>query len=357
MGLARRLAALVALAVGGAVAAGNCPASAQTTAEPSPEIVAGARQEGRLASFGMPADRVALAGIFRLLADKYGILHSDTDIGAAEQITRLIGEQDAPATDVGDVGYDAVGRLLESRLTAPYKPAGWDRIPEAFRDPDGNWSVAYWGAVAFLVDIDKVRDVPAGWNDLLRPAYRDMVCARDPRSSGAGAVAVLAAAYANGGGEHDPQPGLDWLQRLRDGGNLRPGVEPDLAAVRRADCPIALVYDFDALAMRDAAGRRLMVVIPSDGTVGMPFAQYVSAVAPHPDAARLAIDVLQSDEGQALLAAGYVHPVRPVALPPEVAARLLPQSAYGAIHFPAGLASFSAALRRIAEGWNALAGG
>ena len=90
--------------------------------------------------------------------------------------------------------------------------------------------------------------------------------------------------------------------------------------------------------------------------MGMLFAQYVSAVAPHPNAAKVAIDFFFSDEGQVLLAQGYAHPSRKVAIPAEVAAKMLPESAYGKIHFPSGLPAFSAAIKKIADGWNAIVG-
>ena len=98
------------------------------------------------------------------------------------------------------------------------------------------------------------------------------------------------------------------------------------------------------------------MIIPKDGTVGMLFAEYISAAAPHPNAAKLANDYFFSDEGQVMLAHGYAHPARKVTLPPDVAAKMLPESAYAKMHFPTNLPAFSAAIKKIADGWNAIAG-
>ena len=152
-----------------------------------------------------------------------------------------------------------------------------------------------------------------------------MVCSRDPRVSTYATAAVLAAAYANGGGEGNVQPGLDWFKKLRDTGNLRKGVVLNVAAVQKGECPISLVYDFDGFAKRDATGLPLKVIIPKDGTVGMLFAQYINAVAPHPNAAKVAIDFFFSDEGQVMLAQGYAHPSRKVTLPADVACEDAPR--------------------------------
>jgi hypothetical protein len=43
------------------------------------------------------------------------------------------------------------------------------------------------------------------------------------------------------------------------------------------------------------------------------------------------------------------------ALPADVAAKLLPESAYGNLHFPTGFDSFTKAMGAIATGWTAIA--
>jgi len=88
----------------------------------------------------------------------------------------------------------------------------------------------------------------------------------------------------------------------------------------------------------------------------MLFAQYINAAAPHPNAAKVAIDFFFSDEGQVMLAQGYAHPSRNVVLPAGVAAKMLPESAYAKTRFPTDLTAFSAAIKKIVDGWNAIAG-
>jgi putative spermidine/putrescine transport system substrate-binding protein len=275
---------------------------------------------------------------------------------SAEQITRLLAEKNAPVMDMADIGYDFLGPLLENDLAMTYKNAYYDQIPDNFKDPDGRWASAYWGAISFLVNKDLVKNIPQTWDDLLKPEYKDMICSRDPRLSTYATGSVLAAAYAHGGGEDNIQPGLDFFKKLYESGNWRKGVVLNVAAVQKGECPISLVYDFDGFAKRDATGLPLEVVIPKDGTVGMVFAQYINELAPHPNAAKLGIDYLYSDEGQVKLAEGYAHPTRDVELPAEVAAKLLPESAYGTINFPKSLESFSGAVKNIVDGWNAFIG-
>ncbi len=350
-----------------AVSCAPVPPPAPTAAAPAPAGVApagppqalldGAKKEGQLISYGMSDDWVNLGNIWTTIEKRYGVKHTDTDMTSAEQITHLLAEKNAPVMDVADIGYDFLGKLLESNLAMPYKNSSYDKIPAEFKDADGRWAVAYWGAISFLVNTDIIKNAPQTWNDLLKPEYKDKVCSRDPAVSTYATGSVLAAAYANGGGEDNVKPGLDWFKQLRDSGNLRSGVVLNVAAVQKGECPISLVYDFDGFAKRDATGLPLQVIIPKDATVGMLFAEYINAVAPHPNAAKLEIDFLLSDEGQIMLAQGYAHPARKdVKLPEAVASKMLPDSAYGKLYFPKSLSSFSKAINDVVNGWNTIKG-
>ena len=331
-------------------------ATAVPTEDPQAAKLAAAKAEGEVVSFGMTDDWVNLGEIFATIEERYGIVHSDTDMTSGEQITRLLAEKDAPVMDVADIGFDFVGKLIENDLAMSYKNTSWDKIPDNFKDPDGRWVAAYWGAISFLVNTDLVETSPQVWDDLLKPEYKDMVCSRDPDKSTYATGSVLAAAYAHGGDETNVQPGLDFFKQLRDGGNWRKGVVLNVASVQKGECPISIVYDFDGFAKRDATGLPLEVIIPQDATVGMLFAEYISAVAPHPNAGMVEQDFLLSDEGQVMLAKGYAHPARSdVVLPAEIAAKLLPESAYGNLHFPTGLEGFSKAVDAIVTGWTAIA--
>jgi putative spermidine/putrescine transport system substrate-binding protein len=346
--------------VGCATTATQAPAAAQpaTVATEDPEALklAGAKKEGQLVSYGMTDDWVNLGEIFKNMQAKFSVVHTDTDMTSAEQITKLLAEKSAPVMDIADIGFDFVGKLIENNLALPYKNISFAKIPANFKDADGRWVVAYWGAISFLVNTDKVKNIPQTWDDLLKPEYKDMVCSRDPNKSTYATGSVLAAAYAHGGSETNVQPGLDFFKKLRDEGNWRKGVVLNVASVQKGECPISIVYDFDGFAKRDATGLPLQVVIPKDATIGMLFAEYINALAPHPNAAKLSQDYLLSDEGQILLAKGYAHPARSdVVLPADIKSKLLPESAYGNLHFPSGLDGFSKAIKAIVDGWTAIA--
>jgi len=130
----------------------------QATADTQALKIAGAKAEGQLVSYGMTDDWVNLGNIWKTLQTRYNVVHTDTDMTSAEQVTRLLAEKDAPVMDVADIGFDFAGQLIQNNLAMSYKNTSWDKIPANFKDAEGRWAVAYWGAISFLVNTDLVKN-------------------------------------------------------------------------------------------------------------------------------------------------------------------------------------------------------
>lgn len=331
-------------------------ATAAPTIDPMAEMIQAAQKEGTIVSYGLPDDWVNYGGVFNGFTAKYGITHQDTDMDSGTIISTLEAEKSSPVADTTDLGL-AFAKLVEDYgLSQPYKNAYWDEIPDYAKDPQGRWSAAYWGAMAFLVNADKVTAVPQTWEDLLKPEYKNTVCMKDPRSSATAQMIVLAAAFAHGGNETNVQPGLDFFKKMIDGGILN-GVSPSAANIQKGECPITLQWDFDALSNKDQnPNMNLQVVLPTDGTVAGMYIQFVTAGAPHANAAKLLLDYEYSDEGQLAYAQGFVHPIRTsVQLPADLLAKFPPADAYKSVQFPKDPAALDKAGIAIADGWALIA--
>jgi hypothetical protein len=126
------------------------PTDVPPTPEPTVDVeaakIAGALAEGEIVSYGMTDDWVNLGEIWRTIESRYGVVHSDTDMTSAELITRGLAEKDAPVQDVADIGFDFVKPLIDNNLAQPYFNTSWDLVPDNFKDADGRWTAAYWGA-------------------------------------------------------------------------------------------------------------------------------------------------------------------------------------------------------------------
>ena len=81
-----------------------------------------------------------------------------------------------------------------------------------------------------------------------------------------------------------------------------------LAARRRS----ASAWTYNALADKDSlkGNPPIEVVVPTTGRFGGMYVQAISKYAPHPNAAKLWMEYLYSDEGQNIWLKGYCNPIR-----------------------------------------------
>ena len=295
-------------------------------------------------------------GLLKGFNQAYGITSKDTDMDSGTIINTLIAEAKAPVADTTDLGQGFAKLVEEKKLSQPYKNAYWAELPAYAKDPQGRWSAGFYGVMALLVNADKVKNVPKTWEDLLKPEYKGTMCMKDPRSSATAQMIVLGSAFAHGGSEANVQPGLDFFKKMIDRGILN-GVSPSSANIQKGECPITAQWDFDALRNKDQNPKmNLQVVIPSDGTVAGLYIQFVTAGAPHPNAAKLLMEYEYSDAGQLAYAQGFAHPIRAsVKLPAELLAKFPPTAAYKSVSFPKDYVALDKAGSAIADGWTAIA--
>ena len=106
------------------------------------------------------------------------------------------------------------------------------------------------------------------------------------------------------------RPGIDFFRQLKKAGNFIPD-DGTPQTVASGQTPIVIDWDYLNLAYRkEFPAVHWQTVIPSDGVYGSFYCQAVNASAPHPNAARLWMEFLYSDQGQLLWLKGYSHPAR-----------------------------------------------
>ena len=333
-------------------------------------LIAAAQAEGTLNTIGLPHDYCNYGGVIEGFKSKYGIEVNEfaPDAGPADGLEAIRVSQgstgaqspDAQSPDVVDIGLTLAPEAQAEGLFQQYQVESWDSIPDHAKDPDGFWYGGYYGVLAFDVNADSAPSVPADWSDLLDPQYQGQVAlAGDPRVSNQAIFAVFAAALANGGSLDDAQPGLEYFAQLNDLGNLAP-VIADSSTVASGETPVAIRWTYNALPDRDdiATEAVIEVVVPDSGRLAFVYVQAISAFAPHPNAARLWMEYLYSDEGQLGWLEGYCLPIRyddlveREVIPGDLASRL-PDSSGTA--FP-NVDQMSAARDLITANWEAVVG-
>jgi putative spermidine/putrescine transport system substrate-binding protein len=294
-----------------------CGGAAPAAGGGGDDLASKAKAEGQLTVIALPHDWCNYGEAITGFSTKYGIKVNELlpDGGSGDEIEAIKANKDnkgPQAPDVIDVGYGFGPQLISEKLVQPYKVSTWDSIPADSKDPDGNWYGDYYGVMAFEVNKDVVKNVPQDWADLLKPEYKgQFALAGDPRLSAQAQMSVFAAALYNGGAMDKVQPGLDFFKKVNDAGNFVPVIAKQ-ATVAKGETPVILRWDYSALSDKDslAGNPNIEVVYPKSGTIAGIYIQAISAYAPHPNAAKLWMEYLYSDEGQNIWLKGYCHPIR-----------------------------------------------
>ena len=333
-------------------------------------LVAAAKQEGQLTTIALPHDWCGYGEVISGFKQKYGLRVNELnpDAGSGDEIEAIKanrGNWGPQAPDVIDVGFGFGPSAKKDKLLLPYKVATWNTIPNDAKDPEGYWYGDYYGVLTFEINADIVKTLPRDWSDLLKPEYKNAVAlAGDPRVSNQAIQGVFAAGLSAAKGNVDAagEAGLKFYADLSKRGNFVP-VIGKVASLAQGATPIIIRWDYLALADRDTlkGNPKVEVVVPRSGVVAGVYVQAISAYAPHPNAAKLWMEYLYSDEGQLLWLKGYCHPIRFQDLvknrkvPADLLAKLPPAEAYAKAVFPT-LAQQDRSKDIITKQWDTIVG-
>ena len=334
-------------------------------------LYAAAKGEGSLTTIALPHDWCGYGAVIDGFKAKYpGITVNELnpDAGSGDEIEAIKankGNTGPQAPDVIDVGLSFGPSAKADGLIQAYKVSTWDSIPDSAKDADGFWYGDYYGVLSFLVNTDIVKSVPKTWADIKGTDFANaFALTGDPRVSNQAIQSVYAAGLANGGsaGADAGTKGLAFFADLNKAGNFVP-VIGKAASVAQGTTPVIVNWDYNALAWRDgfAGNPKAEVVVPSDAVVAGVYIQAISAFAPHPNAAKLWMEYLYSDEGQLGWLAGYCHPIRfndlaaKKAIPDALLAKLPDPALYAKAVFPS-LDEQAAAKESITKGWDSTVG-
>ncbi|MFN3318365.1 MAG: ABC transporter substrate-binding protein [Allorhizobium sp.] len=345
--------------------------SAVAVAEPSAELIEAAKKEGMLTTIALPHDWCGYGAVIDAFKKKYPeitVNELNPDAGSADEVEAIKANKDnkgPQAPDVVDVGLAFGPQMKAEGLLQPYKVSTWDEIPDNIKDAEGYWYGDYYGVMSFLVNKDLVANTPKDWADLQKPEYAGQVAlAGDPRASNQAILGVLAAGMASGAaaGKDAGEAGLKYFGELNKAGNFVPVIGKS-GTLAQGATPIVVMWDYNALSARDtlAGNPPVEVVVPASGVLAGVYVQGISAYAPHPNAAKLWMEHLYSDEGQLGWLKGYCHPARFNAMvkagkvPQDLLDALPPAESYEKAYFPT-LEEVDANKAAVVGGWDSVVG-
>lgn len=252
-------------------------------------------------------------GITLNFKNEYGIEIPPDMKGSSATMAALVKERE---TTVADVAYYnaviAAQAGVEKGVHEPYKPMGWEKIPDSCKDPEGKWFCVHQGVLVMIVNTDALKranaPVPKCYKDLLDPVYKGLVAYDDPTVHGTAWEAIFSINVAMGGSVDDIKPGVEFLKKL-DQNILRYSRDSSYNPTLRGEVAIWLNADGNGYKMKWEDGGPIEVVIPCEGTIASPLGMGLVKWAKRPQLAKAYLDWLLSPEAQGIWADSYWQPI------------------------------------------------
>lgn len=266
-------------------------------------VIEGAKREGKLVIY-TGVERAAAQIVVNAFAKKYPFIAAETVRASSSKLaTRLDAEIEA-----NRVGGDVIEFSLLYLTTSlqqrgellQYNSPEYTKYPSEY-SASGYWAASGVSNIIILLNTRKVDavNIPQSWWDLAKPYWKDKLTIDNLEVSGTGYNWLTAIV-------NEASLGWNFIEAL---GKNRPGIERGHAGMAQKVAAgeyagAAEMSDFHLKNLRDAAASvPLRGVWPSEGVPSEPWTTAILKRAPHPNAARLFIDFLLSQEGQTL----YVH--------------------------------------------------
>jgi putative spermidine/putrescine transport system substrate-binding protein len=320
---------LGALGLTGVLIAAVAPTALATTSPPDggdmaavdmDALVAAANEEGQVNLIALPPTWANYAGVIAAFNEKHPEIETPVQQPDASSAEELVAVETQRGTDtmpdVLDVSPAIAQQALDEGIWDTFMPSTWDEIPEALKDPDGHWVASYYGIMALGVNTTIIETVPTSFADLMNAGPGQVAINGDPREAGAAFAAVMAASLANGGSFDDIMPGIQFFADLKAAGVLSSTAVTE-ASVTSGETPIVLDWSYNFPGLQgtiEDAGFTYEVVFPSDVVYGAYYCQGPVVDSPNPNAARLWVEHLVSDEAALNFLEGGAIPARYAAM-------------------------------------------
>jgi iron(III) transport system substrate-binding protein len=280
-----------------------------------------------------------------------GIRVNFVRFSSGEALARLIAEKNNPRVDVlfgGPVETFAAG--VKEGIFEPYKPPAFAALPARFKAADGSWVAIADDPLVFMTNARFLKDnnlkPPASWEDLLNPAYKNMLQMADARTSGTAVTRIFSVLEIYG---RDETKAFDYMKKERKqvqlytksggGGTLPVGLGQAAGGI---------FFIVDALDTK-AKGYDVVISFPKEGIGTSAEAIALVKGTRNPELGKRLIDWASSPAMQKLFAP---HKINFVPAHPEVAVEpSLAEVLKGAKIFPIDDAYAGANRKRIVERW------
>jgi iron(III) transport system substrate-binding protein len=287
----------------------------------------GAVSEGGTLTVLGSAEEEYVRGVVRAFEVETGIKTNYVRRSTGDALQILRDNRGAPEFSVWWGGpADAYIAAANDGLLDAYRPHGSAKIPNRYKDPEGQWTGVYVGALAFAVNTRVLQreglPEPTSWEDLIKPAYRSHISIAHPATSGTAYTMLSTVIQLN---NKDTLKGFDYFKALHNNVQeyQRSGAMPARLA-GRGEPAVGISFSHDIVAAVEDGLTDLKVVFPSEGTGYEVGAMALVKNAPQPELGRRFMDWAVSEEAQEMgpIFTAYQIPTNPDAKVPQKSAKL-----------------------------------
>ncbi|WP_339158304.1 ABC transporter substrate-binding protein [Paenibacillus sp. FSL W8-0186] len=284
-----------------------------------------AKPQGKLTVYvGFQEDH-AVAAIKKFTEDT-GIEASMIRMSGGEILAKVRAEQGNPQADVWYGGpADTFVQATAEGLLQPYTSPIAEKVDAKYKDPDGNWTGIYVGALGFASNKEflakKGLEAPKTWEDLLNPAFKGEIVMADPASSGTAYTAMYTVLKVMGSEEK----GFEYLSKLH------PQIQQYTTSgsapgrmVGMGEAGVGVLFAHDVIKYQEEGFDSLELTIPEDGTGYETGAIGIIKNTKNEELAQKFVDWALSPAGQEVgkTVGSYQNLTNPDAVGPEKAVKL-----------------------------------
>ena len=232
-----------------------------------PELVAAAQAEGELTVYGS-CEEPYLAAAAKNFEKEFGIKVSYLRLSTGEVQAKITEEKGNPSADVWFGGTnDPYNESAKLGLLMAYEAKNAKNLASPmYRDADGYWYGIYKGILGFMVNTEELKrlnlEAPKGWDDLLKPEYKDKIWLSNPNTAGTAKLVINTMVQLKGHDEAmkyfvELDKNIAQYTKSGSGPSKKVGI---------GECVIAIGFLHDGITQILDGYDNIALIIPEEGT-------------------------------------------------------------------------------------------
>jgi len=233
-----------------------------------------------------------------------GITTKLVDDSTGNLLAKIAAEGSNPQWDVTWFdGNVTMQTLADQNLLLKWQPSNASNLTDTAKKyvaSDGTYyptGITTVGAIAYNTKHVPAAGLPADWNDLLKPAYKNLIAMNDPAYSGPTYPLIAGVAQVMGGEDQ----GKQFFSKLKANGlKTFQTNDPTLNSVETGAREFGIIQD-SIIYSAIKAGQPIGIIYPTSGVVALPGVIGVAAHGKHQACAQQFVNWVLSSAGQSVM--------------------------------------------------------